>query len=123
MTSDEIRIVEALALCQFAPGTSQKQFVRQMDGRDRTRPLTERQRAYLWAIAWSWRRQLPRCLADLAYRYSGGVGTRGRQINAERLRTAYADRAQVDPAPARATAPKAKNSNERPPDPHTALIA
>jgi hypothetical protein len=86
MTPDEIRIAEALAGCSFCPGTSQKRFVRQMAARDRSRPLTERQRAYLWAIAWSWRRQLSRELVDLARRYSGGVGIRGRQINEERYR-------------------------------------
>lgn len=84
MTEDEITIAEALAGCTFLPGSSQKRFVRQTAARDRSKPLTERQRAYLWAIAWSWRRQLPHGLVDLAWRYSGGVGIRGRQINQER---------------------------------------
>ena len=57
-----------------------------MAARDRKRALTERQRAYLWAIAWSWRRQLPSELVDLARRYSGGVGIRGRDVNEERYR-------------------------------------
>jgi len=103
MTPDEIRIVEALAGCSFCPGTSQKRFVRQMAARDRAKPLTERQRAYLWAVAWSWRRQLPRRLVDLAHEYSGGVGIRGRKICEERYREHVARtteaRAKVAQAP------------------------
>lgn len=80
MTADEIRIVEALYGCSFSPGSTQKRFVRQIFHRDRGKPLTERQQAYLWAIAWSWRRQLPGVLVKLAQQYSGGVGIRGRKI-------------------------------------------
>jgi hypothetical protein len=80
MTADEIRIVEALCGCSFSPGSSPKRFVRQMFHRDRAMPLTERQRSFLWAIAWSWRRQLPRMLVEMAYHYSGGVGIRGRTV-------------------------------------------
>jgi hypothetical protein len=80
MTADEGRIVEALYGCSFSPGSSPKRFVRQMFHRDRARPLTERQRSYLWAIAWSWRRQLPRTFVEMAYRYSGGAGIRGRKV-------------------------------------------
>lgn len=82
MSPDELRIIAALADCSFAPGTSTKRFVRQMSGR--TTPLTDRQRAYLWAIAWSWRRQLSRELVALALQYSGGLGTRGREWNEKR---------------------------------------
>ena len=89
MTPDEIRIVDALARCSFIPGTSQKRFVRQLAGCDRKRPLTDRQRAYLWAIAWSWRRQLSADLVTLARKYSGGVGIRGREINSEATAGAY----------------------------------
>lgn len=81
MTPDEISIAEALYGCSFCPGSSQKRFVRQMAERDRSKSLSERQRAYLWAIAWSWRRQLPRALVEMAWEYTGGVGIRGRQIN------------------------------------------
>lgn len=80
MTTDEIRIVEALYGCSFSPGSTQKSFVRQIFHRDRAKPLTERQRAYLWAIGWSWRRQLPRTLVEMACRYSGAVGIRGRKV-------------------------------------------
>lgn len=79
MTPDEIRIIEALSGCSFVPGSSPKRLVRQLNGRDRAKPLTDRQREYLWAIAWSWRRQLPAGLVALARRYSGGIGIRGRQ--------------------------------------------
>ncbi|MCL5742977.1 MAG: hypothetical protein M1541_03475 [Acidobacteria bacterium] len=104
MTPEEIRIVEALARCSFAPGTSPKRFVHQMAARaaNSRSPLTDRQRAYLWAVAWSWRRQLPRALADLASEYSGGVGIRGRQVLEERYRdrvaTVTQQRARVAPA-------------------------
>jgi len=85
MKLDEIRIVEALTRCSFCPGSSPKRFVRQMAARDRTRALTDRQRTYLWAIAWSWRRQLPNEFVDLARRYSGCVGIRaGRSMGSER---------------------------------------
>ena len=84
MTPDEICIVEALAGCSFVPGSSPKRFVRQLAGRDRAKPLSDRQRAYLWAIAWSCRRQLPRDLVELARTMSGGVGLRGRAINEAR---------------------------------------
>jgi hypothetical protein len=80
MTPDEIRVVQALAGCSFVPGSSPKRFVRQLSVRDRAKPLSDRQRAYLWAIAWSWRRQLPHGLAVLARAKGGGVGMRGRQV-------------------------------------------
>jgi len=86
MAPDEIRIIDALTRCSFCPGSSPKRFVRQMAARDQGRALTDRQRAYLWAIAWSWRRQLPNELLDLARLYSGGVGVRGREVNEERYR-------------------------------------
>jgi len=76
MTEDEIQIAEALARCSFLPGSGPKRFVRQMADRDRNRPLSDRQRAYLWAIAWSWRRQLPADLVALARKYTGGLGLR-----------------------------------------------
>ena len=84
MTPDEIRILDALVGCSFLPGSGQKRFVRQMHSRERSRALSDRQRDYLWAIAWSWRRQLPADLVALARRYSGGVGIRGRWINEAR---------------------------------------
>jgi hypothetical protein len=84
MRTEEIRIIEALAGCSFVPGSSPKRFVRQLSSRDRAKALTDRQRAYLWAIAWSWRRQLPQDLVELAREKSGGVGIRGRQINKAR---------------------------------------
>lgn len=93
MTPDEIRIVEALARCSFVPGSSPKRLVRQLSGRDRAKPLTDRQRAYLWAIAWSWRRQLPADLVAPARKYSGGTGIRGRQINSEACREYVAQKA------------------------------
>jgi hypothetical protein len=84
MTADEICIAEALYGCSFCPGSTQKRFVRQMAERDHAKPLTDRQRAYLWAIAWSWRRQLPRPWVEMAFRYSGGVGIRGRKVREAR---------------------------------------
>ena len=79
MAPDEIRIAEALARCSFVPGSSPKRFARQIAARGHAKPLSDRQRAYLWAIAWSWRRQLPADLVALARKYSDGVGIRGRQ--------------------------------------------
>lgn len=84
MTPEEIRIIEALAGCSFVPGSSPKRFVWQLFGRDRAKPLTDRQRAYLWAIAWSWRRQSPRNLVALAREKSGGVGIRSLLVNEAR---------------------------------------
>ena len=91
MTPDEIRIVDALARCSFVPGTTHKRLVRQLAGRECKRPLTDSQRAYLWAIAWSWRRQLPADLVALARRYSGGIGIRGSEINSEAYRQHVAE--------------------------------
>jgi hypothetical protein len=84
MTPEEVRIIEALAGCSFVPGSSPKRFVRQLFDRDRAKPLTDRQRAYLWAIAWYWRRQLPGDLVGLAREKSGCLGIRGRQVNEAR---------------------------------------
>jgi len=80
MSPDEIRIAEALSACRFVPGSSPKRFVRQIAGRDRGRPLTDGQRAFLWAIAWSWRRQLPAELISLSQKHSDGIGIRGNQF-------------------------------------------
>lgn len=80
MSPDEILIVRALAGCRFAPATSPKRFVRQLEGRATDKPITDKQRAYLWAVAYSWRRQLSPALARLAERYSGGVGVQGRKF-------------------------------------------
>ncbi len=79
MTPDEIQIVEALYRCRFLPGSTQKRFVRFMADRDRNKVLTPNQRAYLWAIAWSWRRQLSPSMVTMARAYSGGAGIRGRK--------------------------------------------
>ena len=86
MTPDEIAIAAALAACRFVPGSSPKRFVRQMAARDATKPLSERQAAYLWAIAWSWRRQLPQNLVALAHRYSSGLGIRSFRVAASSSR-------------------------------------
>jgi len=74
MTPNEIRMVDALYRCRFTPGSPQKRFVRKMAARDRRKALTERQREYLWRVAWSWRRQLPPELVALAGVYTGCKG-------------------------------------------------
>jgi hypothetical protein len=102
VTPDEIRILEALVRCSFAPATSPKRFVRQMTARNRAKPLSDRQRAYLWAIAWSWRRQLPRPLVDLAREYSGGIGIRRWRLEAQyRVQVAAVTQQRARIAPGR----------------------
>ena len=88
VTPDENAIAAALVGCRFVPGGSTKRFVRQMAARDPQKPLSHRQRAYLWAIAWSWRRQLPPAMVDLARNNSGGVGIRGPRMIMETARAA-----------------------------------
>ena len=58
MTSDGVAIVAALAGWSFIPGSSPKRFLRQLHAYDGAKPLSERQTAWLFAIASSWRRQL-----------------------------------------------------------------
>ena len=55
------RLSETLACCSMLPGSGQKRFVHSVRGLDPAR-LTERQRAYLDLLAWTFRRQLPRDL-------------------------------------------------------------
>jgi hypothetical protein len=75
MTLDEICIAQALSSCRFVPGSPVKRFVRQMAGRDRTKPVSEAQRAYLWAIrVVVVLADCRRPMVDLAFRYSRGVG-------------------------------------------------
>ena len=45
-----------------------------MAARDRRKALTEKQRGYLWRLAWSWRRQLLAAMVELAGLYSGCTG-------------------------------------------------
>lgn len=77
MHEHEIQIVEALYRCSYVPGSKAKKFVRTIYERDRKKRLTNGQRRYLWAVAFSWRRQLPRDLAERAHFYSKGVGIYG----------------------------------------------
>jgi hypothetical protein len=72
---DEDRVVHALACATFVPGCAPKRFVREMASVDaETYVLSDRQRGYLWAIAWSYRKQLPDDLVEVARRESGERG-------------------------------------------------
>ena len=74
MSIDEVLMVSALSRCSFIPGTAVKRFVRTMSEHDVAKPMTEKGRSFLWAIAWSYRRQLSAELKQMAERYSGGKG-------------------------------------------------
>ena len=75
MSPDEARTIRSLSGATFVPGCAPKRFVREMAG---VNPdvyiLTDRQRGYLWAIAWSYRKQLPDDLVEIARRESGERG-------------------------------------------------
>jgi len=77
MTADEIAIVQALSRCSFTPGTAVKRFIRTTADRDTSKPMTEKGRAFLWKIAWSYRRQLSKDMVELARQNSGEVGLNG----------------------------------------------
>jgi hypothetical protein len=56
-------IMQALAHVSFAPGTASKRFVRQMASKPADYEYSERATAYVWRIAYIFRRQLPKELA------------------------------------------------------------
>jgi len=56
MTPEEIRIAAALSRCTLGARANAKAFVRQIRMRDPEKLLNERERACLWAVAWSCRR-------------------------------------------------------------------
>lgn len=72
---DEARAIQSLACATFVPGCAPKRFVREMAGMNPdVYILSDRQRGYLWAIAWSYRKQLPDDLVEIARRESGERG-------------------------------------------------
>ena len=68
------------------PGTHCKRFARDMAAKPDDYELTERQRSYVWYLAWRYRRQVPREVSDMAL-----------EINAGRPKPAPADRAVKPP--------------------------
>lgn len=79
MTADEATIARALNGCRFLPGSYTKRFVRTVAAMSPASELTQRQIEHLWRVAWSYRRQLPKNLVDLAARYSGCQGITKRE--------------------------------------------
>lgn len=71
-------LIDALAKCSFVPGTVAKRFVRDTharmvrDGEKFT--LTEKGRKFLFACAWTYRRQLPKSLVAFVEVETGGKG-------------------------------------------------
>lgn len=68
MTSDEIRMGEALGLCRFVPASFDKRFVGEMAAcaRDEAPSITEKQATLLRRMVHRYRRQLPREILALA---------------------------------------------------------
>lgn len=58
MTRAETLIVEALSLCRFMAGSWDKRFVRNLSNHNFHEPLTPRQSAALWRVAYRFREQV-----------------------------------------------------------------
>ena len=59
-------LIKALARVTFVPGTAYKRYVRQVSAWPDSRVLTEKSERFAWKIAYHYRRQLPRELANEA---------------------------------------------------------
>jgi len=85
MSPDEARTIRSLSGATFVPGCAPKRFVREMAGKNPdVYILSDRQRGYLWAIAWSYRKQLPDDLVEIARRECCRRRRRGRSEHALR---------------------------------------
>lgn len=71
-------LARELNRCSFGLSRGLKRFVNTIASQPLDAPLTPRQEAYLWAIAWSWRGQLPRKWIGVVEGRTGGVGLRRR---------------------------------------------
>lgn len=61
ITADEIRLLQALAVCKFHPGAADRRFILHMAAATKgsmSLGLTEGQRAYLWRLGFRYRHQL-----------------------------------------------------------------
>ena len=62
ITAEEVRLLEALAVCQFHPGAADRRFILHMAAAAKRMAgmgLTEGQRTYLWRLGYRYRHQLP----------------------------------------------------------------
>ncbi len=66
MTPIERAATRALAKCKFQPGIMTKKFAMDMAARADDYELTPRQEAFLWRACWTFRRQLPPELVNVA---------------------------------------------------------
>ena len=65
MTEHEIKLATALARCSFCPGHPHKRFAKDMARLAVNSPgkvLSEKQRDYMNALVWKYRRQMPKSL-------------------------------------------------------------
>lgn len=61
-------LIQALAGCTYAPGTWSKRFVRDVASLPHDKELTAKQEACAWRLAYTFRRQMPRSIAEEALR-------------------------------------------------------
>ncbi len=66
MTPIERAATKALARCRFQPGIMTKRFAYDMAAKPDDYELTPRQEAFLWRACWTFRRQLPPELVNVA---------------------------------------------------------
>jgi hypothetical protein len=70
MTDDERAAVAGLWRCTFLPGSWDKRFARALAQRDASKPLSDKQRDWLWRLVWKYRRQIPDArIVRVAQRY------------------------------------------------------
>lgn len=55
MTDEERLAADAIAKCNFTPGSPPKRFAREMSYHPE---ITEGQRSFLWKLVWQYRRQI-----------------------------------------------------------------
>lgn len=79
MTGGELKVIKILSTKNFVPGSLPKRFIMRLAAKPASYILTDRERVYLWAIAFSWRRQLPSDVVAQADEHSGGIGISNRK--------------------------------------------
>jgi hypothetical protein len=71
-------LIRLLAGCSYTPGTATKRFVRNTYDRlvrdGEAFKITDSGRRFLYAVAWSYRRQLPQSIMPFVEKMSGGKG-------------------------------------------------
>lgn len=101
MTSEEIRAVCALGHVEMGFHRGKRSFISNLSRKETSYELTEGQRAYLWTVAYYFRRQLPPSVAALAERERPAAEAfqAQRRATREAAKAECAPREQDPPAP------------------------